>query len=149
MSSARAASFVLAVAASLILATAARADTPGPKAPPDLSLLLLPYAPGAEELSLVSPSTETEDGDRRRLARPFTSLGMGACALWATRAEWPSAGPQPLRPEAEAGFALAGVAVITVLAGTALARREMPVDGVHAVVAFGPGGGGVGLAARF
>ncbi len=149
MPSARAASCVLAIVASLISAATAQASAPEPKAPPDLSLLLLPYAPGTSELALVSPSTETAKGDRRPLARPLTSLSMGACALWATRAEWPSAGPQPLRPEAEAGFALAGVAVITVLAGTALARSAMPVDGVHAVLAFGPGGAGVALAARF
>lgn len=149
MSPARAAPSALLIVASLSLAATAPADAHRAKAPADLSLLLLPYAPGASELSLVEPSTEEANRDERRLARPFTSVGAGACALWATRAEWPAADPRALRPAAEAGFALAGVGVLTVLAATVLGGDAMPMDGVHAVLAFGPGGAGVGLAARF
>ena len=94
MSLVRALSFVLALVASLIAAGTVRAEAPKAKAPMDLSMLLLPSAPGTSELALVSPIDGVEGREGRRVARPF-GLGMGACALWATRAEWPPAGRQP------------------------------------------------------
>lgn len=145
MSSARVASLAGAIVASLIVAAPSRAVARSAKAPAELSLILLPHAPGADNLTLGSPAS----GDAPRRARPFTRVAAGAIALWATHPEWPAPGPRRLRPEAAAGFAIAGAGVLIVLAGTWLAKGDMPVDRVHTVLLIGPGGAGVGLAARF
>ena len=147
MPPARAAPSALLVAASLAFVTTAQGGTTKP--PPELSVLVLPSAPGASELALVTPGPVTDSGDVSRAARPLASVGAGACALWATRADWPSAKPPVVWPGSAAGFAVTGVSVLTVLGSALLAREQAPVVGVHALVVLGPGGAGVGVAAGF
>src|ERR1700733_14750775 len=130
---ARPALLVLALLGLLLLASPARAEA---RAPPDLSFLLLPSAPGASDLSLVTPPS-----DRPSRGAPWPALvgvGVGASAVWASHSPLVQPVQSPTRAEGAALFAITGVSALAVLIGSALPGRVLPSRDLRALLVIGP-----------
>jgi hypothetical protein len=133
----------LALLGSLLLASPARADG---GAYPDLSILLLPSAPGTSELSLMRPPP--------RYGAPWPAIiglgvGVGAGAMWSAHVPMVAPLRDVTRAESAALFAVTGVSVLGVLTGATLPRRALSSRHVRALLVVGPGGLGLTLAVPF